>query len=221
MNRSIFLWSLLLGGTLGVVAALARDDASLYGTFRVEFQPVHSDGLEGCTLAYQAVQADPVHPEREPVSVSGQIGVFRTPGGSMLALKIGLRDVAPNAAPAQPNFAYLQSASWSTAKRLGVVGDMGQGFALFGIRLSDPVAGKLVDEMLDQAKVTVGFDRVEGGADVLVPLDLTVSSADATRGGSFQRKHSPEAVSHFRECLTSFRSRELARAHSLKRPAAR
>ena len=206
MNRSILLWGLLLGGTFGIVAALAHDDASLYGTTRVEFQPVHLDGLEGCTLVYQALQADPAHPGREPVSVSGQIGVFRTPGGSLLALKIGLKDVAPNAARAQPNFAYLQSASWSTAKRLGVVGDLGEGFAVFGIRLSDPVAGKLLDEMLDRAKVTVGFDRVEGGADVLVPLDLTVSSAETTPGGSFRRKHSSEAVTRFRECLASFRS---------------
>jgi hypothetical protein len=208
MNRSICLWGLLLGGILGVVAALAHDDASLYGTNRVEFLPVHIDGLEGCALVYQAMQADPVHPERKPVSVSGQIGVFRTRGGSLLALKIGLKDVAPHAARAHPNFAYLQSASWSTAKRLNVASDLGEGFAVFGISLSDPVAVKLVDEMLDWAKVTVGFDRVEGGADVLVPLDLTVSSAEAALAGSFRRKHSPEAITRFRECLASFRSNE-------------
>ena len=216
MNRAIGLWGLLLGGIFGVAAALTHDEASLYGTNRVEFQPVHVAGLEGCTLVYQAVHADSVHPEPKPVSVAGQIGVFRTRAGSLLALKIGLRDLAPNAARARPDFAYLQSASWSTANRLSVASDLGDGFAVFGIRLGDPVAGKLLDEMLDRAKVTVGFDRLEGGADVRVPLDLTVSSAEAAPGGSFRRTHSPQAVARFRECLAGFRSREPAQARSPK-----
>lgn len=202
MIRSTWLWGfLLLGGIVGVVAALARDERSMYGTQRVEYQSVHLDGLEGCTLVYQALQADSVDPEAKPVLVSGHIGAFRTRGGSLLALKIGLKDVVPNAARVHPNFAYLQSRHWSTAKRLNVASELDEGFAAFGISLRDPVGVKLVHEMLDQAKVTIGFHRTEGGADVLVPLDLSVSSAEAVAGWTYRRTRSSDAVMQFRECF--------------------
>lgn len=181
--------------------AIAQDDASIYGTHSVIFQPVRSSGvLRSCTLVYRAVQADYAYRNGSPIVIVGNIGVHQD-ANMILVLKIGVKDLdVPDAPFTRPYFAYLQTASATTARSRHEALDGDEGFRLIAVGLSE-AATKLVLEMLDAGKVTIGFNRNKNGIDVLVPIDLKVFDAEPLPLRSFRRKRSNEAITQFLGCF--------------------
>lgn len=181
--------------------AIAQDDASIYGTHSVVFQPVRSSGvLRSCTLVYRAVQADYAYRDGSPIVIVGNIGVHQD-ANMILALKIGVKDLdVPNAPFTRPYFAYLQTANLTTARSRHEALDGDEGFRLIAVDLSE-ASTKLLFEMLDTGKVTIGFNRNKNGIDVLVPIDLKVFDAEPLPPQSFRRKRSDDAITQFLGCF--------------------
>lgn len=182
--------------------AIAQDDDSIYGTHSVVFQPVQSGGvLLSCTLVYRAVQADYAYRNGSPTMIVGNIGVSQFDANMFLTLKIGVKDInVPNAPFTRPYFAYLQTPKATTAKSHYKAGDGDEGFRLIAVGLNDTTT-KLIIEMLDTGKVTIGFNRKKDGWDVLAPIDLEVFDAEYPDSGKVVRKRSNEAITQFLGCF--------------------
>jgi hypothetical protein len=184
--------------------ANALDDDSIIGTHSVKFQPIQVGGeLQGCTLVYMAVQYDDAYPDGKPVVIVGNIGTGQFGANVILTLKVGVKNLVGNGPIVRPNFAYLQTKSYSTAKVKQKAMNGDEGFRLYAYSLFDPTVLNLYAEIMDSGKVTVGFNRKKDGMDVLVPIDLSVSDAESPDGDKVVRKRSNEAVSNFAICSTT------------------
>lgn len=181
--------------------AIAQDDDSIYGTHSVTFQPTRSSGvLKGCALLYRAVQADYVYQNGKPVVIVGNIGVHQSDAKMGLTLKIGVKDLdVPSAPFTRPYFAYLQTTNVTTVKSTQKTFDGDEGFRFVVVGLNE-ASSKLLLEMLESGKVTIGFNRHKGGLDVLVPIDLKVFDAEYPSSGNVVRKRSNEAITEFLGC---------------------
>ena len=184
--------------------ANALDDDSIIGTHSVSFQPIQVGGeLQGCTLVYMAVQYDSAYLDGSPVVIVGNIGTGQFGANVILTLKVGVKNLVGNGPIVRPNFAYLQTKSYSTAKVKQSARNGDEGFRLYVYSLFDPKVLDLYKEIMDSGKVTVGFNRKKDGMDVLVPIDLSVSDAESPDGDKVVRKRSNEAVSNFAICSTT------------------
>jgi len=112
--------------------ALAADDSFL-GTNWVKFQPIQVAGdIKGCQLTFLAVTADRVYLQGNQVAVNGSIVIRATDRALGLILKVGLKDLtSPSSTFERPAFAYLQTASGSTAKSQHQSADGEPGYKLF------------------------------------------------------------------------------------------
>jgi hypothetical protein len=179
--------------------ANAQEDDSIIGTISVAFQPIQVSGeLQGCTLVYNAVQNDFAYLKGSPIVSAGHLLFTQRNGNLIFGFKLGVKSLNGDNPFVRPNFAYLQTASFSTSKIkvLSVDGDIG--FKFFAYSLDEQVLG-LYTEMLESGKITIGFNRKKGGMDVLVPIDLYVTDVEA-QGSKFIRKRSNEQLQKFTEC---------------------
>ena len=183
--------------------ANALDDDSIIGTHSVSFQPTQVGGeLEACHLLFRAVQYDSAYLDGSPVMILGNIGIRQVRTNLLLTLKVGVKNLVGNGPIVRPNFAYLQTKSYSTAKVKQEAMNGDEGFRLHAYSLfdPDPTVLNLYKEIINSGKVTVGFNREKGGMDVLVPIDLSVSDAEYLDGDKVVRERSNEAVSNFKIC---------------------
>jgi hypothetical protein len=195
--RSLVVGMVLLCTSLISAAA----DDSIIGTHWVEFQPVQAGGsLTGCQLVFLAVTADRVYLNGNPVGVNGTIALQGSDNNLLLMLKAGLKDLTLGTPFERPAFAYLQTPSASTAKAEQQSADGEGGYKLFVYRATDEEVLRLLQEMMDAGKVTIGYNRKKGGLDVLVPLDLTVVGSEYTKNEKVLRKHSYDALTGFTDC---------------------
>lgn len=193
---------LVVGVLLACTAlnAIAADD-SIFGTHSVKFQPIQVGGaLQGCELVFLAVTADRVYLDGNHVAVNGSIVLRGTDTGLVLGLKIGLKDMTLGSPFERPAFAYLQTASISTAKAKQQSSDGEEGYKLFVYSGTDTAILKMLEELMSTSKVTIGYNRKHGGMDVLVPLDLMVTDSEYTATQKVLRKHSPDAALGFADC---------------------
>ena len=187
---------------LPLADCIAQETTSMYGTTSVSFQPLRSEGsLVGCTLVYQAVAADFAYREGSPILVLGNIGVHLQQERLVIALKIGVNDLeGPKLSFVAPHFAYLQTKDATTAELPHESDDSGDGFSLFVVAFGG-ASTNLITEMLGSGRVTIGFNRKRGGLDVMIPVDLTVSSSEFTENGRLRQRHTSEAPGAFAQCL--------------------
>ena len=140
--------------------ALSADD-SIFGTHWVKFQPVQVAGdIQGCQLTFLAVTADRVYLNGNRVAVSGSI-VLRATGRALgLMLKVGLKDMtSPSSTFERPAFAYLQTASGSTAKSRQQSDDGEPGYTLFVYSATDSDTMKVLLELMTTGNASVGYSR--------------------------------------------------------------
>lgn len=199
----IFVHAVVIGClSVQLSVALALDNDSIYGTYGVVFQPVQVGGdLQGCSLVYNAVQADFAYLNGEPVVILGNIGFHQYGAKLMLTLKVGVKGLKDNGAIDRPNFAYLQTKSYSTAKVKQQSHEGDEGYRLFAYSLYDAPVMNLFNEMMDSGKVTVAFNRKKDGLDVVVPVDLDVIGAEYPGGDIVVRKRSKETLENFTNCF--------------------
>jgi hypothetical protein len=198
LAQGLIVTATLLAGTFDF--AYAQDD-SIYGTVKVTFQPVQSLGETwGCTFVYSAVYPDNVYLKGTPVAIDGNISIFQFGAKLGLQLKIGVKKLAGIGSIKPPNFAYLKSDNYSTAKAQQVIRDGDAGHRLFDYSLYEsPVVG-VYNEMLESGKVVIAFNRKKDGMDVLVPVDLRVMDSEVLKKKKVNRKISEKSLQDFAEC---------------------
>lgn len=192
---------LMVIGLLGAQTSFAQVDDSIYGTHSVVFQPLQESGaLFGCSLVYRAVQADYAYKQGRPIIIVGNISVQRFATGEAVGLKIGVMDAdVPDAPWTRPYFAYMQTPAATTMNLPQNKMDGEEGFLLIGMSLNE-ASMNFLEKMLELGEVTIGFNRKEGGMDVLVPIDLKVFDAEPLPSERFHRKRSVDALKNFSGC---------------------
>jgi hypothetical protein len=211
--RALFVATTLLY----VAPATSGDNKSVFGTHWVEFQPIQMSGdLKGCQLVYMAVAPDHASSAGDWIAVNGSIilrDMDKGPKGILLVLKIGLKNLtAPTNPPfVRPNFAYLQTAHGSTAKAPQVPADGDNGYKLFTYRGAEDGVASVIGDIADTSSITIGYNRKDGGMDVLVPLDLTVVQSDYNDAQEVIRKTSPEVLDKWAQCVTKVLSHALGK----------
>ncbi|MFZ5523266.1 MAG: hypothetical protein ACOY9D_04160 [Pseudomonadota bacterium] len=180
--------------------ACAQDD-SIYGTVKVTYQPVLSLGNTwGCTFVYAAVYPDSVYLKGTPVAIDGNISLFQFGEKLGLQLKIGVKKLAGVGSIKPPNYAYLETDNYSTAKARQVIRDGDAGYRLFDYFLYDSSVIGVYNEMLASGKVTIAFNRKKDGMDVLVPVDLRVIDSEVLKKKKVHREISDKSLHAFAEC---------------------
>jgi len=190
----------LIAGTVDF--AYAQVD-SIYGTVKVTFQPVRSLGETwGCTFVYSAVYPDSVYLKGTPIAIDGDISLFQFGEKLGLQLKIGVKKLAGVGSIKPPNFAYLKTDNYSTAKAKQVIVDGDAGHRLFDYSLYESSVIGVYNEMLESGKVTIAFNRKIGGMDVLVPVDLRVADSKVLKKKKVNREISDKSLHDFAECAS-------------------
>ena len=156
------------------------------------------------------VTADRVYLEGNQVAVNGSIVLRATDRALGLMLKVGLNDMtSPLSTFERPAFAYLQTASGSTAKSRQQSNDGEPGYKIFFYNATENDTMKVLLELMTSGKASIGYSRKIGGIDVLVPLDLMVTDSEYTQNQKVNRTRSPEAAKGFAECTERIISRVL------------
>ncbi len=190
----------------GLIANAADD--SIYGTHWVKFEPIQVGGnLEGCSLVYLVAQADRAYLGGNPVAVNGSfmLRLDRTSKGIAVGFKAGLKDLSrSDASFTRPNFAYLQTATASTAQAKGNSFDGDEGYKVFAYSFADPVIATVLKELMASGNATIGYNRKTGGMDVSTPLDLMVVDSEYTADQKVLRKRSPTTMLGFSDCVVKF-----------------
>lgn len=201
LKRNCLIASIVLACTSTPINAL--DLSPLVGTVQIQFQPVQSAGkLEGCTLVYRVVGQDHAYRKGDLISLGGNIAIWsnRQHNNIALMLKIGIIDsLDSKATPDLPFFAYLQTPHGTTAKSKVGQNDSGSGHQLFVYQLNEDTMNVYMD-ILNGEPVTIGFNRKNGGLDVLVPLNLRIADTSVSPDGSIVHRESDEMLQRFAEC---------------------
>lgn len=189
---------------ISVTPSRALDLSALVGTIEVQFQPLQSGGArQGCSLVYHVVGQDHVYRQGRLIGLVGNITFSTNKNHSNvgLSLKIGtINALDDNAKPEHPFFAYLQTLHGTTARSKFVQADSPDtlGARIFTYPL-DEDAMKVLEDIVSGAPVTIGFNRVKDGLDVLIPLDLSIAETTASDTG-FDHRHSDEMLRQFAQC---------------------
>ncbi len=205
MRRTIFS-TILLCVTLGASAA----DDSMLGTHWAKFQPIQVAGdVQGCSLVFLAVHADHAYLNGDEVAVNGSMVLHESKCSLSFMLKIGLKRLTSISAMERPAFAYIQTATASTAKSRQQSPDGEPGYKLFIYSLVEKDVLNVLTDLIELKKVSIGYSRKIGGMDLLVPIDLMVVDSEYTNNKKVVRARSPEAVNEFAECVQKISGRAL------------
>jgi hypothetical protein len=201
MNKTLLL---LIIGLLFNTGANAGEYDSLIGTMRVVFRPLSSAGaVYGCELSFETSALDYASRQGNPVLGAGGIVFYgQNFKESGVSIKLGVADILDkNHQVEAPYFAYFKTSHGTTADSKYVSHDAEmKGYRLF-VPESNAKTMSVIEDIISGENPTVGFNRVKGGMDVLLPLDLTVSDTVSADNGSLKRVHSQEALNGFRNCM--------------------
>ncbi len=176
------------------------------GTIEVMFFPEQSAGIiDACTLGYRAIGQDSVYQNDALFAIAGNIsyGINANRSSSYLKIKIGVFNTLDfSVKPEPPFFAYIQTAHGTTARSLIKQFDSPDpnmsGFRHFQFALDENLM-KVLTDLLAGAPVTIGFNRMKGGPDLLVPLDLSVVNTTVSKAGLIHHR-SDKMLREFNAC---------------------
>lgn len=202
-----FITNLFLIGSLSMQIsfmsfASSVEDNSIFGTYKVLFQPGRSSGtLNSCTLAYRVIHTDYSYHNGDAILIDGNFGIFEANGNLILTLKIGIKelDSPRDAQYTNPYFAYLFTQNATTATSLHSSTENDRGFRLITFKFDDSSV-KVLSEILETGRVNIGFNLVENGLDVLFPVNLQVSDTEVLASGKIVRRRSINAITQFLGC---------------------
>ena len=181
--------------------AYANDSELMTGTYNVTFQPIQIEGaLEGCSLVFNAVKADFVYLNGALIVANGNISVGANNGVLALMLKVGIKELLGDKKMVRPNFAYLQTANYSTAGVQQEFMDGNEGYKLHFYPFADNAIMSLFDEMMRVKKVTLAFNREKGGMDVLIPIEFDIAESNVV-GNKVNRVRTNKTMSDFTGCF--------------------
>jgi hypothetical protein len=197
----------------------ALDVSQIVGTVSVEFRPIQNQGmLEGCTLVYNITEQDFTYKQGTIISLIGNIAFFtnKERNNIALSLKIGTTETFNKKAKGEaPHYAYVQTPHATTAKSKFLSTDSDTVGAKLFIYDLDNEAMAVLRELMDGQPVTIGFNRHEGGMDVLAKLDLHVTDISVSGRGELVRHRSDDSLQNFVTCVSDLS--EQIQAHLSKK----
>jgi hypothetical protein len=203
----------LLNGVGNAKATTPKIDLTpLIGTVEVSFQPLQTAGVRnGCSLVYRAIGPDHAYRRGSLVSLVGNIAylVSKEKNNAVFSLKLGTLDVDMDMKSARreaPYFAYLQTSHGNTAKSktVGIFSEEqggDQGYRVFVYALDDNVL-QVLGDIAKGTNMSIGFNRSQGGLDVLVPIDLRVAKSAIGNAGMVSRHQSDHMLMEFVTCVS-------------------
>ena len=212
INLAVIIMALLLlVGQAGAEVQTLMEGQTLEpsaggGTILVVFGPEQSAGIiDACTFGYRAIGQDSVYRNDALFAIAGNIsyGNYADRSSSYLAIKIGVFNTLDfSVKPEPPFFEYIQTAHETTAKSLIKQFDSPDpnmsGFRHFMFAFDENVV-KVLTDLLAGAPVTIGFNRMKGGPDLIVPLDLSVVNTTVSKAGLIHHR-SDKTLREFSAC---------------------
>ena len=186
-----------------VNTAVAKENVS--DTYEITFFPISSQGNpSGCYLGYRAIKETNVYENGAVYAVVGNIGILITNDrkgilGSLKILvnKMEIKNNKTIFTPKKPYFAYLQSQNGAnTAKSFIRSSDTDEPGGIISVFNVDENFVKVFGQMTETDKVSIAFNLVKNGVDIVVPLDLKIKDTDS-RG---KKIYDDEAVNNFHLC---------------------
>ena len=182
------------------------EPSAIGGTIEVMFFSEQSAGIiDACTLGYRAIGQDSVYRNDELFAITGNIsyGNNANRSGTYLKIKIGVFNTLDfSVKPEPPFFAYIQTAHGTTARSLIQQFDSPDpnmsGFRHFMFAPDENTLEVLID-LIYGAPVTIGFNRMKGGPDLIVPLDLSVVNTTVSKAGLIHHR-SDKTLREFSAC---------------------
>lgn len=186
--------------------------AGIAGTWRVEFSEISVAGKsEGCSMVYTSVFPDSVYRSGQLNVAVGNITFMGANAQTIgFSLKVGVRPFLDSTAPFErPDFAYISTSQGSSAnvKQVAVAGD--EGFTMFVYSFTDPQFMKVLQGILRDDVLTVGFNRKANGIDQRFEVDLRVEDT-AFDAAAFSRKQSANVKNKFIECVLPILNRAIS-----------
>lgn len=175
---------------------------ALAGTiYAVPSNQTREGELESCGFDFQAVAFDHVYNKGEPFILNGNFS-FRKSGDSNFAIayKVGTFIVENGAlTPKAPNLVWIKLGP-TLIKPDRILNAETPGYGLY-VSSFTPQVAKGLEEIVNQRKISVGFNRLKDGLDLVVPVDLNVRETNADTGKTKQKKDLALGR-EFAECLT-------------------
>jgi hypothetical protein len=203
--RSVFLaTSVWLVASIAPVGAQQSAQIELFmnskvGTTAVNALPQFVDGkLGSCLLEFNNIARDALYRQGGFMKVFGSFGVMEAKGNMAVTLKIVVQDIDLKTAefrPSPPANSYFVFGTESSKASLVAKYPSDTPGAQISVFRPLPTFEKIA-EALDKGKITIAFNRKDGGLDILVPIDLTVSDTD----DSGKKTYSQQMVIDFYAC---------------------
>lgn len=198
MKRRIASFYILIGLLVASpVSASALDN--LLGTIFVKFSEQRREGkFEGCSMEYSSLFRDHTYAQGAMYALFGSFSVtMHSSGLPLMGLKVGTKrttvksNMSLDFKPERPNFAYLSNDSGiNNAKAIiGSTDSDTDGARFYVFDFLNEESSTLVTSLSNSNKINIVFNRRKNGADISVPIDLTVvdTSEDGKRTKSLSQ----------------------------------
>jgi hypothetical protein len=183
--------------------------SSLIGTLEITSSRTSANGkLIGCEILYGAMIFDNTYSQGAPYIVKGSLGVNGISNNSNLALglKVATYRLYPqnngdvSTKPERPYLAYLKAANGinNVNGYLNKSDSDNMDGGVFYVYKFDARLADILGQMSNTKTISIVFNRREGGYDVVVPIDLTVTSVN-DKG---VRTHSDKNMYEFSTCYS-------------------
>jgi hypothetical protein len=183
-------------------AVAASTDTGMEGTHWVQFQPQQSMGeLEGCSLVFLTVVRDFKYKNGDYIALNGSINLSKVKNNFGLSFKIGAKDMNAGTPFERPAFAYIQTKNATTAKSALSTFDGEPGYSFYVYNATDKEPSQVLMDVVENAKVQIGYNFKVGGLDVLAPLDLFVVNSKLDSEKIVSRQTSPDILISFGQCV--------------------
>lgn len=134
--------------------------------------------INACGFEFKALTFDSVYKNGEPIVINGSFALRKAgPNQVFLTYKLGTFNyVNSELVPEAPNFAWIKLGDVLVRPEKTAQAET-EGFRLYISTLKSNTA-KGLEAIVKQQKVTVGFNRRDGGLDVVIPLDMSVRDTE-------------------------------------------
>lgn len=143
-------------------------------TFVLPMNQSREGVIDACGFEFNALTFDFAYKKGEPILINGSFAIRKFEDKQLyLTYKLGTFNyLNTELVPEAPNFAWMKLGDVLVKPDTSSEAEA-KGYRLYISALKQGTA-KGLDSIIKQDKVIVGFNRKDGGLDVVVPLDLSV-----------------------------------------------
>jgi hypothetical protein len=162
---------------------------TLEGTIFVTPMNQYSEAVvDACGFEFKALAFDNIYKGGAPFILTGSFAIRQFNNETLfLAYKVGTGSWTGNELkPEAPNMAWIKFGDQVFKSKI-ISDSEDDGHKLYVVELSDKFY-KIIPVISNQQQVIVGFNRREGGLDVVVPLDLNVRDTNLVKDKAIRKK---------------------------------